>query len=97
MWLDQAIVTSATISNTKNHANYTTIYAMESKIELTDSMLSSNIGSLYAIESSLVLADVAVETDLVKVVLLISLLPRINFGRFRLGRYRNDYFFMCGN
>ena len=58
MWLDQATVTGATISITENHANYTIIYSMESKIELTDSMLSSNIGSFCAIESSLVLADV---------------------------------------
>ena len=60
MWLDQATVTCAAISVTENHANYTIIYSMESEIELSDSILSSNVGSLCAIESSIVLADVTI-------------------------------------
>ena len=60
MWLDQATITGATVSVTENHANYTIIYSMESEIELTDSILSSNVGSLCAIESSIVLADVTI-------------------------------------
>ena len=60
MWLDQAAITGATVSVTENHANYTIIYSMESEIELSDSILSSNVGSLCAIESSIVLADVTI-------------------------------------
>ena len=60
MWLDQATITGATVSVTENHANYTIIYSMESEIELTDSILSSNVGSLCVIESSIVLADVTI-------------------------------------
>ncbi len=59
MWLDQAAITGAIVSVTDNHANYTIIYSMESTIEFTDSILSSNFGSLCAIESSIVLMDVA--------------------------------------
>ena len=58
MWLDQATVNFATISVAENHANYTIIYSMESDIEWTNSILSSNVGSLCAIESSIVLANV---------------------------------------
>ena len=58
MWLDRATITGAIVSVTDNYANYTIIYSLESVIELTDSILSSNFGSLCAIESSVVSADV---------------------------------------
>ena len=57
MWMDRATISGNGIKAHKNYANYTTIYSLESIVEFTDALLSSNVGSLCAIESTVRLTD----------------------------------------